>query len=199
MNKDILKNPPTQEELLNEYHYQPAETEYLDLKVNEFRKGDFSYQDLYEIMLWKTDRFPTLEGELLSDKILEVIKKLASVDNNSINENFCKEQIKILLAVNGFKLPMISTILSFVNPTVFQIIDKRTNRIVMGDSKEYIQNYSSKPEEYYFKYLNKLRTFSKIDFSKAGRIFYQLDIELGNKLDDKPDSEKIRKLQESYK
>lgn len=203
MNEDVLKNLPTQDLLSKKYNYQEAETEYLDSKLNEFKDGKFSYQDLYEIMLWKNNRFPTTkDGKRIDSNrdILEIINKLAKVEPNNIDEEDCKKQIKELMSVKQFELPMISTILSFVNPDVFQIIDRRTNRIVMGDSKKYRKNYSSKPEEYYFKYLNKLRTFSKVDFSKAGRIFYQLDIELGNKLDeDKPDSEKIKQLQKFYK
>ena len=93
---------------------------------------------------------------------------------------------------------MVSTILSFVNPKVFQIIDIRTNRIVMGDSAEYDVNYTNEPVKYYFAYLKKLKTFN-IEFTMAGRAFYQLDKDVGHGADDKPNPDKIKEIQKKYK
>ena len=46
--------------------------------------------------------------------------------------------------------------------------------------------------------VDSIRTFN-IEFSKAGRAFYQLDIENKNKLNDKPNPDKIKEIQKKYK
>ena len=54
------------------------------------------------------------------------------------------------------------------------------------------------PVKYYFNYLKKLRTFN-IEFSKAGRAFYQLDKDLGHDLNVVLSPDKIKEIQKKYK
>ena len=182
-------------DLMDKYKYIPEVTEYLDGKLSEFKKGNFDLLDLYSIILWKLNRFPTKDGHILGEDTLAIIKELANV--TELNDD-AAAKIKELIKIKQFKLPMVSTILSFVNPEVFQIIDKRTNRIVMGDSTEYNVNYTKGPVKYYFAYLKKLKTFN-IEFTKAGRAFYQLDINNKNKINDKPNPDEIKEIQKKYK
>ena len=182
-------------ELMDKYKYIPEVTEYLDGKLSEFKKGNFDLLDLYSIILWKVNRFPTKDGHILEEDTLSIIKELANV--TELNDDV-EAKIKELLKRNQIKLSMVSTILSFVNPEVFQIIDKRTNRIVMGDSAEYDVNYTNEPVKYYFAYLKKLKTFN-IEFTMAGRAFYQLDKDVGHALHDKPDQDEIKEIQKKYK
>jgi predicted XRE-type DNA-binding protein len=182
-------------ELMDKYKYIPEVTEYLDGKVSEFKKGNFDLLDLYSIILWKVNRFPTKDGHILEEDTLSIIKELANV--TELNDDV-EAKIKELLKRNQIKLSMVSTILSFVNPEVFQIIDKRTNRIVMGDSAEYDVDYTKEPVKYYFAYLKKLKTLN-IEFTVAGRAFYQLDKDVGHGVDDKPDTDKIKEIQKKYK
>ena len=182
-------------ELMDKYKYIPEVTEYLDGKLSEFKKGNFDLLDLYSIILWKVNRFPTKDGHILGEDTLAIIKELANV--TELNDD-AAAKIKELIKIKQFKLPMVSTILSFVNPKVFQIIDKRTNRIAMGDSTEYNVNYTKEPVKYYFNYLKKLRTFN-IEFSKAGRAFYQLDKDLGHDLNVVLSPDEIKEIQKKYK
>jgi hypothetical protein len=185
------------EQVTNKYKYKyiPEVTEYLDGKLSEFKKGNFDLLDLYSIILWKINRFPTKDGHILGEDTLSIIKELANV--TELNDDV-EAKIKELLKINQIKLPMVSTILSFVNPKVFQIIDKRTNRIVMGDSAEYKVSYTKEPVKYYFAYLKKLETLG-IEFTIAGRVFYQLDKDVGHALNDKPDQDEIKEIQKKYK
>lgn len=182
-------------ELMDKYKYILEVTDYLDGKVSEFKEGKFDLLDLYSIILWKLNRFPTKDGHILGEDTLAIIKELANV--TELNDDV-EAKIKELIKIKQFKLPMVSTILSFVNPKVFQIIDKRTNRIAMGDSTEYNVNYTKEPVKYYFAYLKKLKTFN-IEFTKAGRAFYQLDINNKNKINDKPNPDEIKEIQKKYK
>lgn len=130
--------------------------------------------------------------------IFDELKECKSITTNQDKE-FVKEKIEELLKVKGFKLPMISTILFFINPDVFQIIDKRVNRIVMGNNKDYSKNFKNNSVEYYLEYLEKLHELEEEKFSKSGQIFYQLDKEKGFKLDSELNPEEIKKIQNEYK
>lgn len=88
-------------------------------------------------------------------------------------------------------LPMASTILRFLNPSVFQIIDDRVYRIVRPKKPKYPakpqkvnERYLTSSSEIYFEYLDELhkRSSAKLPFEKADRILYELDIKLGNKI-----------------
>jgi len=95
-------------------------------------------------------------------------------------------------------LPMASTILRFVNSSVFQIIDDRVYRVLFpGENKypskpvEITESYLDNNVEIYFRYLDKLSEIcdKNFPFVDADRILYKLDIEIGNKIGDKNSKE----------
>lgn len=173
-------------------------TESLESKLSE--KENITEADIHEVMLWKLSRFPNYDGKPINGNIISIFNQLKTIKSiTKKNEECCKDKIKTLLDVKGFQLPMVSTILFFINPEVFQIIDKRANRIVMGNSNEYSENFKNNSVDYYLKYLEKLHELEEENFSKSGQIFYQLDKEAGFKLDTKPKPEEIEKIQNEYK
>jgi len=176
--KEIWANSPL--ELLDEYNYQPILTEKLDkLIVN-----DFDIAKLHEIILWKTNRYPEIDGDLINE-----VKKLSTLINGEHKKS--KETIHKLLKTKGIALPMASTILRFINPNVFQIIDDRAYRVLFSSAKQYpskpikiTDRYLNKSTSIYFEYIDKINsiTSKKLPFHLADRILYQLDIKLGNKI-----------------
>lgn len=173
----------------------------LNLENKFKKKKNITVSDIYEIMLWKLSRFPNYDKKPIDKKITDIFDELKECKSITTNQDkeFVKEKIKELLKVKGFKLPMISTILFFINPDVFQIIDKRVNRIVMGNNKDYSKNFKNNSVEYYLEYLEKLHELEEEKFSKSGQIFYQLDKEKGFKLDSELNPEEIKKIQNEYK
>lgn len=173
--------------LMSEYNYLLDETDVLDrlcLNTEEFNR-----EKLYEIMLWKLNRLPVIDDNLI--KKMRTVSTFTSKNHRSE----ANEIVKDLLIVKGMALPMVSTILRFLNPSVFQIIDDRAFRVVFSGDK--IKKYQAKPQkmtemylentiEIYFKYLDKLHSIcsDKLPFDKLDRILYQLDIKLGNKIGD---------------
>ena len=175
---EIWGDDPTS--LLKNYDYHPALTEKLDgLKIE-----DFNRQALYEIVLWKLSRFPYIENALL-----EELKEIARIEPKMHKR--AKGTLEKLLRSSGVALPMASTILRFIKPESFQIIDDRAYRVLLpGQAK-----YPSKPAkitagyiktsiDIYFRYLDKLHEIAspKLPFCQADRILYQLDILLGNSI-----------------
>ncbi|MCU7619121.1 hypothetical protein NZ698_18230 [Chryseobacterium sp. PBS4-4] len=161
-----IENLENLQELLDElpdFKYQKELTEKLDAK-----KDDFTYETILEIVLWKTNRFPEINDDLIL-KINELRK--------GYNENLSDYILMQLLDSRGFDLPMASTFLRFISPNYFQIIDQRVYRILYGQN---LKIPFSKPKkiQLYKKYLTDLKesciTYN-IPFSESDRILYLLD------------------------
>ncbi|AZA53257.1 hypothetical protein [Chryseobacterium sp. G0201] len=169
MDENEIKNITNIEnikELLNdlpEFKYQKELTDKLDAK-----KDDFTYETMLEIVLWKTNRFPEINDDLIV-KINELRKRY--------DESLSDYILIKLLDSKGFDLPMASTFLRFIDPDYFQIIDQRVYRILYGKN---LKIPFSKPKkiELYKKYLIDLKETCisyEIPFSKSDRILYLLD------------------------
>lgn len=168
--------------LLADFRYQPELTQKLDL----LRPEDLTTKVFYEIVLWKLNRFPKLE--------LGLIDSLKAASTFQPKEHRkASTQLRTLLQCPGIGLPMASTVLRFVNPNVFQIIDDRVYRIIHPGKAKYpvkplevTEKYLTTSESIYFDYLDELHSQScaQLPFAEIDRILYQLDIKLGNKIGD---------------
>lgn len=180
--KEFWGNSPTS--LLKEYEFQPVLTAELDL----IKPIDLEIETIYKIVLWKLDRFPQIT--------YEQVKKLKGLSRlNPKEHKKAKELLEDLLKTTGIALPMASTILRFVNPKVFQIIDDRAYRVAFPNATKRYPNkpikitdgYLANSTKIYFEYLDKLHLISsdKLPFHLADRILYQLDKKMGNKIGQK--------------
>jgi hypothetical protein len=169
--------------LLKDYKYQPELTKKLD----QLTPQKLTTENMYEIVLWKLNRFPQIE-----QKLIDSLKALEHLGPND-HRNASKE-LRKLLSCPGVALPMASTILRFLNPKTFQIIDDRVYRIVNPGKAKYPtkplninERYLKTCESIYFDYLDELQKLSceKLPFECADRILYLLDIKLGNRIGNK--------------
>ena len=168
--------------LLDRYNYHPELTERLD----SLGQRDFNREILYEIVLWKLSRFPYID-----DRTMAAVNRLKDLSFNQLESS--RPVLELLLRSNGVRLPMASTILRFRNPRVFQIIDERAYRIVCEGEPSYpnkqlkvTKGYLDTSVSVYFNYLKKVRDLADycgFDYTQMDRALYQLDIDLGNKLD----------------
>ncbi len=147
------------------YNYLPALTTRLDA-----HKGEFTEQTVFEIVLWKTNRYPEVDEEIIAG-INALRAKYSEFDARVL--------LKKLLNKHGFDLAMSSTILRFACPQNLQMIDQRVYRLIMpGES--YLK-HSSNIEvkvELYFNYLHRLKEVCDqygVPFEKADRILSELD------------------------
>lgn len=172
-------NPMT---LLEEYNYQRE----LTVKLDALKPENLDIKTFYEIMLWKLNRFPSIQDDLLDD-----LKKIGTLKPMQHRE--AEPVLHKMLKSPGIALPMASTILRFLNPSVFQIIDDRVYRVVHPHNAKYPTKPQKVNERYlttssyiYFEYLDKLHRLSsaKLPFEKADRILYVLDIKKGNNIGD---------------
>ena len=161
---------PTMSDIENlDYKYQPELTKKLDNIDSDFDQGLIN-----EIVLWKTNRYSWIDDKTI--KLINQIKK----DDKEINLDLTKEILKNLLdkSQKGFRLAMVSTILRFKNPNIYQIIDQRVYRFLYNEELKISGQNVSKMIGVYLAYLEKLKDESnihQIDFKKADRVFYSVD------------------------
>lgn len=157
------------------YKFQPELTKRLDSIEN----APIDQALINEIVLWKVNRYVCLCDENIEQ--LEKIKLLKAGEHAKGNE-----MLKALLDVNGIDLPMASTILRFINPKVFQIIDQHAYRALYG--KKY-SLYQASPTQrkisLYFDYISDLISLCKskgLAFTTIDRLLYIFDKEKNGKL-----------------
>lgn len=176
--KTVWGDEPTK--LLDDYNYQRE----LTVKLDALKPEDLDVKTFYEIVLWKLNRFPSIQDDLLDE-----LKKVGTLKPTQHRE--AKSVLHGMLKSPGIALPMASTILRFLNPSAFQIIDDRVYRVIYPGKAKYPAKPQKVNERYlitssdiYFEYLDELHKISsaKLPFEKADRILYELDIKLGNKI-----------------
>ncbi len=172
---DVFEHSGDLNEYLKEYKYGSNLTEKLDALDDK----DLDLMSLYEIVLWKVNRYVEFNKEIIA-KINE-LKNLKKGEHRKA-EIILDELIKM----DGIDLPMASTILRFRNPEVFPIIDKRAYRAIYNKKYPlYFTTPRAKKITTYFKYIDKLMEVCemyKLDFKTIDRLLYQFDIENNGKL-----------------
>lgn len=174
--------------LLDSYKYQIDLTKKLD----DLNSNNLSRETLYEIVLWKLNRFPQIE-----DSLLEELKEIKSIKPKE--HRVAKPLLRRLLQCPGIALPMASTILRFINPETFQIIDDRVFRVVYKETKTWDpkkpatvnEKFLEKSADIYFYYLDALQELScdELPFRNSDRILYvldKLDYKIGGRKRTKP-------------
>jgi len=157
------------------YKFQPELTKRLDNLEN----ASVDQSLINEIVLWKVNRYVRLH-----DENIEQLRKLKVLNLGEHEKG--KDVLNALLSVNGVDLPMASTILRFINPNVFQIIDRHAFRAVYG--KKY-PLYQATPTErkisLYFDYLSDLIDLCEskgLAFTTIDRLLYIFDKKNNGKL-----------------
>lgn len=160
---------------LAQYSYQPELTEYLD----SISDATIDQSLINEIVLWKVNRYVRI-----NDDIAQNISELKILKAGEHRKS--KNDLSALLELNGVDLPMASTILRFINPVVFQIIDRHAYRAVY--EKKY-PLYTSSPKEkklsVYFDYIDeliKLCDLKGLAFITIDRLLYIFDKKKNGKL-----------------
>lgn len=153
------------------FNFQPELTQFLD----GFEE-DFTSEHLHKITLWKVNRFPLIDQDVIEG--LNSLKCAKLPDDVELVKTVLAE----LLRCKGVQLPMASTYLRFRNPNTFQIIDQRVYRLLYGEKMKLPGNYSTKNHpaiiNIYLQYLDDLRMVCDnkgVSFSDADRVFYTAD------------------------
>ena len=157
-------------------------------KLDFLCSRNFTKEDLYKITLWKVNRFP-----IINDDIIDKLNTLRLLD--TIDEEKTRDVLELLLNIKGVRLPMASTYLRFLNPNIFQIIDVRAYRAAFcydNEQPDYTRANNDKCIDIYFNYLKRLREIAQngyygvaVEFKDLDRFLYEIDKEAKFKINDK--------------
>lgn len=149
------------------FDYNPGETEFL--KTNIKNKKDINIEDLRRISLWKLNRVLEVSEEVISN-----LQKIATAENITIETSLVTETIKNLTKSSGIGFPMASSILKFLRPDIFPIIDVRAYRALygkkIGSSQYSIERYID-----YVKKINEIAEKKGIELKKVDEQLYCFD------------------------
>ena len=167
-------------DLLKKYRYQPE----LTAKLDALAPGRISHETLLEIVLWKTNRYPSIPES--ARRKVSVVRRLGPGQHRR-----GEKALRALLCIDYIRLPMASAILRFANPEVFQIIDVRALRVLLPSERLPSYRPQTINERYlencvnlYLSYVDAVREISGpgMAFRDADRILYQLDKALGHSI-----------------
>lgn len=133
-----------------EFSYHVDEKKKIREQIDQ--KGSVNIEDLRRIALWKYDRIINVNDEFLC-KLYSII----SEENTSIDDVEVQQVIIELVEFEGVGYPLASSILKFINPSIFPIIDVRTYRAIYGKKLFYSQYNLDK----YIDYTKRLYLISK--------------------------------------
>lgn len=143
-----------------EFDYQPKETKELRERLNDNSEIDIC--DLRRIALWKINRVLDI-----SDETIEKLSELASMKEVNIEGQCVEELIGELVKCPGVGFPMASSMLKFIKPDIFPIIDVRAYRALTG-KKPHNYTYSY---QLYVDYTRELEKIAK----QLGRPLREID------------------------
>lgn len=141
---------------------------------NKIKNEDLSINNIRQIALWKYNRIINIQEDVLK-KLNETVQK----ENINIHCEEVKDLIEDLIKCKGVGMPLASTILKFLRPDIFPIIDVRAYRAVF-DKKINKYTYSE-----YIEYCKRIYEISKktgINLNEIDEQLYEFDKQYNGKI-----------------
>jgi len=156
------------------FTYHLEEKKNIQKSLTDNKKIELN--DLRRIALWKYDRIIDVE-----DCVLENLFDVATSVNVTIDDIKVHDAIKQLTSCEGVGFPLASSILKFINPDVFPIIDIRAYRAIYG-KKIYSSQYNIKKYVDYTKQIYQIRDKFDIPLEEVDERLYMFDKQHNGKL-----------------
>lgn len=150
-----------------EYNYNIAEKKAIREEI-EF-KDNITIDEIRRIALWKYDRIIEVDHDLL-----EQLAELKNIRELNIEDDIVKSILESLVDSTGIGYPLASTILKFLRPDVFPIIDVRAYRALFGKKIQY-QQYSYDIYVTYCKRVYEIQDKLKLPLSIIDEQLYEFD------------------------
>jgi len=139
-------------------------------------KSNIQMDDIRRIALWKYNRIIEMDDMFCTQLYSTVSKNKVSIEDKEVHE-----MIERLVSFEGVGFPLASTILKFINPDVFPIIDVRAYRAIYG-KKIYYNQYNFKIYIDYTKRIYDMRDKFNISLSEVDERLYEFDKKYNGKI-----------------
>ena len=111
-------------------------------KLLDNHNGVIDQNFINNVVLWKVNRYAEIDHE--TQTLLQTVKNSPTRSNPNIRLTLHK-----LLKTKGIKLAMATTILRFIKPSLFQLIDQRVYRVMYGYELKIPYNNDAKIDLYF--------------------------------------------------
>ncbi|MCD8543407.1 MAG: hypothetical protein LRY52_00635 [Sulfurospirillum cavolei] len=149
------------------FEYNSNETELLSqLFANS---SNITIENIRRIALWKLDRILNI-----SDEIIQDLHKIAEDKSIRLTSELSLNTITALVNSEGVGFPMASTILKFIRPDIYPIMDVRAYRALYG-KKIYYNQYSLDKYLNYTKQIYVIAQTLKINLNTVDEQLYMFD------------------------
>ncbi len=165
---------PKEHKLNFKFEYNLDETQKLRDKFSS--RDKITIDDLRRVALWKINRVLDVPEDLL-----EKLNELALRDDLKYNDDFSRDIINSLVKCRGVGFPMVSSILKFIRPDIYPIIDVRAYRALYGKGI----TYSGYNVDIYFDYISKvyeIRENLDLELHEVDEQLYMFDKENNGKI-----------------
>ena len=174
MKKKIVTFNSDKHNLAYKFEYNEEETKKLRDLFS--KRKEISMDNLRRVSLWKLNRCMDVPPALL--KKLNGVSRKKRIDPEGEE---VKQLIEELTNCSGIGFPMASTILKFMRPDVFPIIDARAYRALFGKRLTYSQ-YSIEKYLDYLREVYRLKKELNLPLDKVDEQLYMFDKENNGKL-----------------
>jgi len=157
-----------------DFNYNNEETKILQNEMKN--KQDININDLRRISLWKLDRVLNVDEMTINN-----LQKIAITKDIHIDDELVMNTIKELVKSDGIGFPMASSILKFLRPDIFPIIDVRAYRALYGKKISYSQ-YTIEKYINYIKDISKIAIEKNIDLTQVDEQLYCFDKQNNGKI-----------------
>jgi hypothetical protein len=167
-NEILIKKFDIQSDKLDyQFVYNNEETNELNRLLNN--NTSVTIDHLRRVSLWKLDRVLDVQEELI-----ERLRDMVSRKNLSIDDTDFEILINDLICCSGIGMPMASSILKFLRPDIFPIIDVRAYRALYGKKISY-STYNVSIYKQYVKRVYEIRDILNIPLSDVDQQLYCFD------------------------
>ena len=134
-----------------------TEAEMLDILPVAFEEGTWQWDDLEDIIHWKSGRFGGANVETLNENPK---REVEDTINEVVETNSAVQKVKRLRSLDGVQVRMASALLLFMNPTAYTVLDVNAWETLQDSGNLYAELPTDPDADDYLRYLGVCHTLA---------------------------------------
>jgi hypothetical protein len=141
----------------NEVDNYEIEEKLLEILPVAFAEGTWQWDDLEDIVHWKSGRFGGANVETLSENPK---REIEDTINEVVKTNSAIQKVKRLRSLDGVRVRMASALLLFMDPTAYTVLDTNAWETLQDSGNLYAELPDDPDTDDYLRYLGVCHTLA---------------------------------------
>jgi hypothetical protein len=141
----------------NEVDSYETEAEMLEILPVACEEGTWQWDDLEEIVYWKSGHFGGANVETLNENPK---REVEDIINEVVETNSAIQKVKRLRSLDGVQVRMASALLLFVSPTAYTVLDVNAWETLQDSGNLYAELPTDPDSDDYLRYLGVCHTLA---------------------------------------